>query len=913
MRVATLLWLLILFILVLGNADVFAQNESAEAPRGQSGQMALPVVFEKNQGQSSVDSRFIARNTGGEVQFTDAGPDIFFGRDPKGVSVQFRVLGSGSPMSVMGENELRGKVNYFSGSDEALWRRSIPIYEKVIYRGILPGVDLLFYGNRGQLEHDFIVAPGTDPASIRFRLVGAEKLSITPLGDLSLTAGNSVIFFRKPVAYQKVSGDKVSVEASFRITDSGVVSFNVGKHDPNLELTVDPVLTFSTYLDGSYSDTAQTIATDSVGNIYVAGYTESPDYPMVHPYLAGCGGCPADYSAFISKLDPTGHTLLFSTYIGGVGTSIDDIAIDSSGNLVAVGYTTSSSFPKVGAFASPSSTGAYALSLDAAGSNLNYSEILGAAESGYFTWITKRFAVAVDNSGNAYAVGNTGAYFSISQHIPITPGTYASTVPNATSALFAVKLAADGSEIYGTVIPTLNSSNIGFDPVVGGVTLDPQGNLYISGTAIYSGLPTTPGVIGPAWIDQSDTTAFVLALNPTASDLVFSTYLPGADVAGPLFRAPDGTLYVTGSTAESNLPISQNAFQKTLSGTCYISLGQLCNGYIFHLDALGTTVLGATYLSGPIVYSNQSTQYESIALDSSGNVYVGGNTSVATAPLVNPVFSVLDMTGNSTDMGAVLEGLTEDLSDLVFGSYFNGVSAGSQLRAMTIDTTNHIVFTGTTYAYSNFPTTAGVVQPNAPTYIPPGASGYPHQFVGSINLTETQGFSFAATGSRTSQTISPGGTATYTFSISSAGGPSTPAVTLSASGAPTGSTATLTPTSTPAGIGATNVTLTIFVPASAAMRNSGYTLGRSPTWIAFGFLFLPFIPRTWRSSKCLKRLICIALLTTSLGGLATLTGCSSGGGGGGNGNPTQAGTYTITVTATSGTMSHTTTVTLVVT
>ena len=881
-----------------------AQPVESASQISSDSQIHLPVVFEKNEGQDLPETRFVGRSGGSIIRFTDGGPDIY----PAGLRatpVRFRMLDSNPPESPAGQDELPGKTNYFVGNDASRWHRYIPTFGKVAYKGVAAGIDLVFYGTDRQLEHDFVVAPGADPQKIRFTLAGAKRRTVTPQGDLALSTGSGEILFHKPLAYQQIAGRKVSVDASFQTGRDGAVSFALGKYDPRYELVIDPVLTFSTYLDGSYDDFPFAITTDSAGNIYVAGYTQSPDYPLVSPYLGVCAGCPnpGNNIGYISKLDPTGHTLLYSTYFGGSTgeTEVDDIAIDPAGNVVATGYTSSSGFPLAGKFPSSSSAGAYVFSLDATGAKLNHSEILGLVDFAYGAIGTRRFVLAVDDSSNVYVVGTTISVSS-PDDIPMTPGTYANSIPAATEALFAVKLASDGSELYGTVIPTSSSANEGFIPQVGGIVLDPQGDLYISATASYIGPAITPGVIGPNWPSTNQFAAFVQALNPTASNLLFSTYLPGTNGAGPLLRAADGTLYIAGTTNETDLPVSTNAYQKTLSAGCS------CNSaYVFHIDALGTTVLGATYLSGPIEYNNESTYYNSIALDGSGNVYVGGGTSSTQAPLLNPVTSVLDMTGNPTGEGTVLEGLTPDLSQLVFGSYFNGAGAGSQLTEMTITPANQLVFVGTTFAYNNFPTTSGAVQPNAPSTIPSGAVGYLHQYVASINLTATQDFTIVASGSM-SQTVEPNGIATFTFTISPVNGPATPVVALSATGLPTGAQASFTPSPAPAAVGTTNVMLSVYVREQTALKGGGQRPGKGLPWVALCFL----APLIGAFRRVKRRIDCIAMLMLLAGGcwLGMMAGC--GGGKAGNSGPPLAGTYNIAVTGSAGTLSHSTNVTLVV-
>jgi hypothetical protein len=170
-------------------------------------------------------------------------------------------------------------------------------------------------------------------------------------------------------------------------------------------------------------------------------------------------------------------------------------------------------------------------------------------------------------------------------------------------------------------------------------------------------------------------------------------------------------------------------------------------------------------------------------------------------------------------------------------------------------------------------------------------------------------FTLTISGTGSSQTVQPGGTANYTLPMSPSGGTTFPApVTFSATGLPTGFTATFNPVSLAAGSPATNVALTIQVPLSARLERSGQP-GRNVPLIALGLLVLPFLGGVRRSQKWLRRLALIVILLAGTGGVTILTGC---GGGGSSGESSQPQTYTITVTATSGALSHSTTVTLIV-
>jgi len=749
--VRVLLFCLIYFFL----PSVFAQSITPSALSASPG-IPVPVVFELNQGQLQGAYRFLARNTGGEVRFTDSGPDfVMRGRSSHAV-IHLRPVGAAAQTRVEGRQPLQAKANYLIGRDASRWIRNVSTFAEVAYGGIYPGVDLLFYGSKDRLEHDFVVSPHSDPSNIRFTLTDADQIEVNDSGDLVASVAGEEVILRKPVAYQEADGKRIEVESAFRLdlsqSASGpIVSFQLGHYDPDRQLIIDPVLIFSTYLGGTHADIPAAIATDSSGNIYVAGSTRSPDYPLVSAYRSSCSTCTDstfDDDAYISKLDPTGHTLLYSTYFGGSGEDeIDALAIDSSGNLVATGYTSSTDFPSAGNFRSSVSSGVFAVSLDATGSSLNFSEIVGTANSTYGAFGSHRFALSLDSSNNLYIAGLLTAYNG-RPNFPVTSGSYGSGAASFGEALFALKLASNGTQIYGAVIPSTSSLD-STGTYLGGIAVDPQGNLYISGTTAGD-LPATGGALLTILPQGAGAAGFLLGLNPTASALTFATYLPGTDSAGPVARAADGSLFVTGETRESNLPVAANAFQKTLSTGC------ACNsGYILHIDSTGSAVLGATYLSGSIP-SNMGTNFGTIALDNSGDIFVGGVTDSTDFPVVNPIVSFLDEIGNLTSGGTIIAGLSPDLSTMAFGSYFNGNGAGSKLSAMTVSSTGRLVFAGTTFSNSNFVTTDNAYQPNAPAS-PTPYTGYIHQFLSSIDLTaaapsacfDTRTAAFAATPANT--------------------------------------------------------------------------------------------------------------------------------------------------------------------
>jgi hypothetical protein len=296
--------------------------------------------------------------------------------EPKGGlrKLSFSLIGARSGVKPRGSGLQSSVSNYLIGSDSSRWLRGVPNYSQVEYAGVYPGIDLVFHGAGSDLEHDFRISAGANPSPIRFAISGAEKIQSLPSGNLGVLLRESSIVFHQPVAYQLIGGRKNLVKARFVLNEDNSIGFLVGRYDREHELIIDPVFSFSTYLAGNSADNMTAATTDASGNVYVAGYTFSTEFPVQNAVQAALPGSPG---AFVTKFDPTGHTLLYSTYLGGSSRNYASaVAIDSKGNIIIAGTSSSNDFPHAGSVPSLTCEGNndcyFIASLKPDGSAFNY-------------------------------------------------------------------------------------------------------------------------------------------------------------------------------------------------------------------------------------------------------------------------------------------------------------------------------------------------------------------------------------------------------------------------------------------------------------------------------------------------------------------------------------------------------------
>src|SRR5215213_1796708 len=374
----------------------------------------LPLSFEINKGQTDQAVKFVSHGPGydlflaaNEAVLSLRKPQPETARNVEGSVLRLKLLGANAAPRVEGNEELPGKVNYFIGNDRNQWRRNISTYRKVRYTDVYPGIDIVYYGNQRELEYDFVVAPGANPKLIKFKVEGAERLRLDQQGNLLLALKHGEVRLNKPFIYQlNDDGSRREVKGSYVIRGNEI-SLKVRGAESRKPLVIDPVLSYSTFLGGNGDDQAFGIAVDAQGSAYVTGTTDS----LAFPTTSGAFKITDLVGAFVTKLDPTGSTLIYSTFLSGRDhgvvtggspfTASTAIAVDSFGQAHVTGLTTATDFPVVNAL---KTSGIFFKTTDGGGNWNNNS--VGLTEA------LNALAVAPTNPNTLYAGTFSGAYRS---------------------------------------------------------------------------------------------------------------------------------------------------------------------------------------------------------------------------------------------------------------------------------------------------------------------------------------------------------------------------------------------------------------------------------------------------------------------------------------------------------------------
>ena len=463
---------------------------------------------------------------------------------------------------------------------------------------------MVWYGKQGRLEYDLDLQPGADPNKIAMRFEGARKLSLEANGDLrvEMASGARLAAQRLMEVYQDGDTGRKRIATTYDLRAGNEVGFKVAPYDKALPLVIDPTLVYATFFasgstNGGGQPVVDSVTVDGSGNIYIGGYTTSDFIPVLSAFQSGNVGLS---DAFISKFDPTGTTLLYSTYLGGSQSEyLQGIAVEAtSGELVGVGQTSSSDFPLVNAVLGTLPAGdqaIFAFRLAAAGNQLVYSTYLAGTSFNYSS------AVGLDTAGDAYFTGHANSVVTTSGALN-------------NCCTLVEKLSPMGSEVYLALI----GGDVG-----NAIVVDSTGAAYIAGTSTASSFPNSPP--GAHTTNAGGGDAFIAKLSPDATSLVWATFLGGSgyDSATAIALGTGNVVYVGGQTASSDLPVTAGVVQGTYSGGT--------DAFVGELSANGTSFGFVTYLGG-----GKPDSLVSLSVGS-GGLIVAGNTSSRDFPTVNAI------------------------------------------------------------------------------------------------------------------------------------------------------------------------------------------------------------------------------------------------------------------------------------
>lgn len=729
-----------------GATGVFDRSGQGQGPQVRIAEMygRLPLRFEANQGQAGSRVKFLARGRGyglfltaseaelalrsgnttyaasiesklrkgvppgmmkteGILGFSEASRTPVTDKAEKNTEqvalVRLKLVGGNREAKTVGEDELPGKSNYFIGSDPKNWRTNVPQYARVKYERVYPGIDLIYYGNQGQLENDFVIRPGADPKQIALEINGAKGLRIDNYGDLILELKNSELRLHKPVAYQDArlgqAGDSSRNLVAVRYVQKGhnQIGFAVNGYDPAKPLVIDPVLTYSTYFGAQSDESWGGIATDSSGNIFIVGSTLAPDdsdltdlqgtpgaFESTRP--GACGICA---TPFIAKFNATGTTLVYATFLGGGDAFASaSIAVDGSGNVVVTGGSSFGDFPTFNPFqATRRSTNfgpnAFVTKLNASGSGLIFSTFLGGSQYDYGTGVT------LDGAGNVYVTGLAG-----SPDFPTTSNSFQPSNPNGVTHAFVTKFTPDGSALAYSSFLGGTVYDYG-----AGIAVDTAGSAYVTGVTQSTDFPVTSNAFQTSCQggcgQYASFNAFVAKVNPSGTALAYATYLGGGgDTATGIAVDKNGFAYVTGFTRSPNFP-TLHAFQATNRGNS--------DAFVSKLSQDGSKLIYSTYLGGA-----RDDRAHGIAVDHHGRAHVTGETLSNDFPIELAVqqTNYTNHTRCSFCNTAFVTALNPMGQGLIYSTYLGG-STAEQGTGITVDGSGNTLVTGSTFSF-DFPT-----------------------------------------------------------------------------------------------------------------------------------------------------------------------------------------------------------------
>ncbi|MCB0167132.1 MAG: SBBP repeat-containing protein, partial [Anaerolineae bacterium] len=519
-------------------------------------------------------------------------------------------------------NQLDTHVSYFQGLDPARWHSDVPVWGGVRYVDIYPNLDLELTSDQGRIVQRWIIKSdiaassaadfdtggqsprtGSPLSEVRLHIEGAESLALSDANHLHLSTalGDVELSLPQPV---DAAGAPLTLPTQPEINGWEIVAPFAAGASPHSDLigaaAVDDLL-FSSYLGGSGSEDSRGVAVDGAGGVYVTGRTNSADFPTTPgAFDASANG---SFDTYVVKLNPAGTALDYATYLGGAGDEASyGLAVDQAGQAYVSGSTSSADFPVTsGAYQTTieGGTDAFVVKVNATGTDLLYGTLFGGSST------DQAHGLALDQAGAVYLTG-----FTTSADLPTTPGVLQSTAGGFNDS-FVAKFNADGSALlYGTYLGGDASDQ------AWSIAVDSGGSAYLTGQTESTNFPVTPGAFQTQF-----RRLFVTKLNPSGSELIYSTFLGGNgfDEAWAIAVDEAGQAYVAGDTSSTNFPTTPGAFQPTYHNGG--SVTREGDAFVVKFNAAGSDLMYGTYLGG--------TDHDlgfALDIDAQGQAYVTGST-----------------------------------------------------------------------------------------------------------------------------------------------------------------------------------------------------------------------------------------------------------------------------------------------
>lgn len=678
----------------------------------------LPLEFEANRGQFAPQVLFLARTPSHFVYLTRDGMTLGL----SGTALRMNLVDADPLAAVTPENRLPGIGNYFIGNDPSRWQRGVPHYERIRYRSVWPGIDLVFHGRDRALEYDFVVSPGADPSAIRLRYANAGGVSVDARGNLAIETGAGKLVQRLPEIYQETGGIRRAVQGAFRIAGNQEVRFEIGPYDARRSLVIDPTITYSNLIGGTGTITVSQTAVDSAGNSYITGYASSPDFPLVTPVQQ----FPTNTGLFHSSNQGTtwgaASSSLGSAKVLSLAADPVTAGTAYAGTSHGIFKTTNSGSSWTAATTGLPTDGVTSVAVDP----LSPSTLYACMPEGLYK--------STNAAGSWTQLPNAGACFAVAVD-SLKEGTiwlvYTYSVPLVSFDGGNTFFEGNYFQVEATsvAIDPTNSNNVFIGTTQSGLVL--SNNSGISFTSITSGLQATNGssvTVNAVAIDKHNAarvlvgTATGVFLSFTGGTTFTATQGLGTrKVLSVLFDPNNdgialagtsgGGVYVSADggqtwTASGPANLDVNALAMSIDETStWAGLYSSTNAFVTKINAAGTSEVYSTYLGG-----SGATFGNSIGVDSAGHAFVCGQTDAPDYPTVSAYQKSL---GGGTDF--FVSRLNASGASLDASTYLGG-RANDACNGLAVDSSGNVYVAGTTVLLSStvnsdFPATQGAFGP----------------------------------------------------------------------------------------------------------------------------------------------------------------------------------------------------------